>query len=868
MAEKQVDYCTTAIEDEAISETQKSASSKHSKKKKRKFRSQLEQKDAVEEREPLPRPTTTMCSQCKNKLQVPFLLVCLHSICKNCLRLNRTEDRYLKCPSCSDSSTLAPEDPPSDKCDPTSSYPVFNGPLARYIQGDDVLKKVSQNEAILCENEDCDGEENEAVVFCLSEFCWKFYCSSCYKAHRRMRSTLGGIHDMKSIEELRSKDGSISMMLMEKALNQFDQIACPIHEREVLKLFCEKCDIPLCLVCAVDKHTTAPHSPKYLQVDSINQTADNSSDYKLIGRLTNQVITAYKKQQHNKENTYTDQLNTVNTMKDISLKQAKESFQRIRCALEKREQELCNYIEKKAMEKMDYFEQAAKNCQMLSNEQPDQSSLFFYLLKGKTYEKTAFRNVVLKKQANVVKASCLTQPYPSVNLKYLPDGEEMVIEAIKNFGFIEEGATPSNCTIDPKPNTFFIEYSKVDPKPDRAEDSKVDPKPDRAEDSKVDPKPDRAEDSKVDPKPDRAEDSKVDSRLISNLITLELTTANQANIPCTSGGDDVQVYLNLRPPYSSPAIRGVTEDMKNGQYKLILRKVYFGRCHLLITVNGEHINGSPFEVEICIPPLLKRDIQTIANPKGNLDFPQILEDPNGMAVSWNGNIFVSSYSTNTVHVFNAQRQYVRAIGQYGEENEALARPRGLAINEKGEVLITNNKGVDVVSEYGVFIKRFGNETLSNPHDITIHQPSGDIYVADYSNHRIAVFSKEGDFQKPIGCQGSGNGQFKYPTGVAISADELLYVSESGNNRIQVLRLDGNSVRIFGNGRLNNPEHLLLHQDGSVLVCDYCNNRIQVFNATGDYTLTCTTNSRPFSIAVDHNEDIFVGCDQGHCVQIF
>ena len=863
MAEKQVDYCTTAIEDEAISETQKSTYSKHSKKKKRKFRSQLEQKDAVEEREPLPRPTTTMCSQCKNKLQVPFLLVCLHSICKNCLRLVRTEDRYLKCPSCSDSSTLAPEDPPSDKCDPTSSYPVFNGPLARYIQGDDVLKKVSQNEAILCENEDCDGEENEAVVFCLSEFCWKFYCSSCYKAHRRMRSTLGGIHDMKSIEELRSKDGSISVMLMEKALNQFDQIACPIHEREVLKLFCEKCDIPLCLVCAVDKHTTAPHSPKYLQVDSINQTADNSSDYKLIGRLTNRVITAYKKQQHNKENTYTDQLNTVNTMKDISLKQAKESFQRIRCELERREQELCNYIEKKAMEKMDYFEQAAKNCQMLANEQPDQSSLFFYLLKGKTYEKTAFRNVVLKKQANVVKASCLKQPYPSVTLKYLPDGEEMVVEDIENFGFIEEGATPSNCTID----SFFIEYSNFNPKPDRAEDSKVDPKPDRAEDSKVDPKPDRAEDSKVDPKPDRAEDSKVDSRIISNLITLELTTANQDNVPCTSGGDDVQVYLNLRPPYSSPAIRGVTEDMKNGKYKLILRKIYLGRCHLLITVNGEHINGSPFELEICISPLLKRDIQTIANPKGNLDFPHILENPNGIAVSWIGNIFVSSYSTNIVHVFNAQREYIGAIGQYGEENEAVAGPRGLAINEKGEVLITNNKGVDVVSEYGVFIKRFGNETLSNPYDITIHQPSGDIYVADYSNHRIAVFSKEGDFQKSIGCQGSGNGQFKSPTGVAISADELLYVSEYGNNRIQVLRLDGNFVRIFGNGHLSNPYHLLLHQDGSVLVCDYYNNKIQVFNATGDHTHSISTNGRPFSIAVDHNEDIFVGC-QGNFVQIF
>lgn len=41
-----------------------------------------------------------------------------------------------------------------------------------------------------------------------------------------------------------------------------------------------------------------------------------------------------------------------------------------------------------------------------------------------------------------------------------------------------------------------------------------------------------------------------------------------------------------------------------------------------------------------------------------------------------------------------------------------------------------------------------------------------------------------------GIEGSGNGQFKYPEGIAIDNDGKLYVADSGNNRIQRFTTSG------------------------------------------------------------------------------
>ena len=67
-------------------------------------------------------------------------------------------------------------------------------------------------------------------------------------------------------------------------------------------------------------------------------------------------------------------------------------------------------------------------------------------------------------------------------------------------------------------------------------------------------------------------------------------------------------------------------------------------------------------------------------------------------------------------------------------------------------------------------------------------PEGAVCVSDSGSHRLQIFSKvQGAAPRVIGEEGEKPGQFIFPRGVACDGTSL-YVSDSGNMRVQKLRL--------------------------------------------------------------------------------
>jgi len=90
--------------------------------------------------------------------------------------------------------------------------------------------------------------------------------------------------------------------------------------------------------------------------------------------------------------------------------------------------------------------------------------------------------------------------------------------------------------------------------------------------------------------------------------------------------------------------------------------------------------------------------------------------------------------------------------------------------------------------------RFNGEQLNKPVCIKENPATGDLVIADYGNHCLYVFSKDGKFKQKIGKPGEAAGQLQRPLYIAFSDNGDIYVLEKENSRISVFSKDGTFLK--------------------------------------------------------------------------
>ena len=204
--------------------------------------------------------------------------------------------------------------------------------------------------------------------------------------------------------------------------------------------------------------------------------------------------------------------------------------------------------------------------------------------------------------------------------------------------------------------------------------------------------------------------------------------------------------------------------------------------------------------------------------------------------------------------------------------------------------------------------------LNGPRSLAIHYKTGNIYIADLGNHRVQVFSCNGDYLfvfsekmnhpigicislnkvivtqcsghcmnvyelggklvKSVGSEGSGEGQFKHPHGLDVSdRNNNIYVCDRSNNRVQILTEDLKFHSMLGIGVLKCPRDVKVPRD-RVLVLDESDPCLFVFSS--DHVLTNRlitrgnakqTNS-PWCFDIDREYNIIMSDYSNHCVYVF
>lgn len=124
-----------------------------------------------------------------------------------------------------------------------------------------------------------------------------------------------------------------------------------------------------------------------------------------------------------------------------------------------------------------------------------------------------------------------------------------------------------------------------------------------------------------------------------------------------------------------------------------------------------------------------------------------------------------------------------------------------------------------------------------------------------------------------GSPGSTDGQgatarFKGPIGIAVGADDSLYVADSENYRIRKVDPSGNVTTLAGstygnadgtgsNAQFRRTYDVAVDSTGNVLVCDPNNTRICKVTPQGVVSTVATGTLYPVAMAIDSNDNLFV-----------
>jgi uncharacterized protein (TIGR03663 family) len=218
----------------------------------------------------------------------------------------------------------------------------------------------------------------------------------------------------------------------------------------------------------------------------------------------------------------------------------------------------------------------------------------------------------------------------------------------------------------------------------------------------------------------------------------------------------------------------------------------------------------------------------------------------------------------------------------------LNQPAGIGVSPDGEVIYVLNAGNRRIDRYerdGTFLGVWDAaldpalglswNVNQGATGLTVG-PDGLVYIADTWNHTVIVLDESGTVVRQLGQRGNltditdegvpsaSPGLFFGPRGVAVT-NERVFVTDTGNERVQVFSRDGTFLNAFGgfgseSGQFIEPTGIAIGPDGNVWVADSGNGRVQVFTIEGEFLEEILVPSWNGQMGIDRLNEVAVGPD--------
>ena len=286
----------------------------------------------------------------------------------------------------------------------------------------------------------------------------------------------------------------------------------------------------------------------------------------------------------------------------------------------------------------------------------------------------------------------------------------------------------------------------------------------------------------------------------------------------------ITCYL-MSPDNNSNTISDI-QEIEAGKYEITFVPSKRGTHSLHVLIGDSSINGSPFSLKVA-----SSFSQPVRIIKG-------LDAPCGLAIDKSGQLLVVEVHGKCITAFNQEGTKIQSF-------QGFTNPCGVAVTSDRHILVTDEHRLQKLTGKGHCVvsigsKNKGDRTLqfNCPRGIAVSPITGLIYVTDYGNHRIQVIKSDLTYSHSIGGKGAEPGKLSHPQDVALDSEGNVFVANHYNHCIDAFTPEGKFLRRFGGygsdkGRLTIPTSVAIDTSDNVYVADH-SNHISLFNTRGEF----------------------------------
>ena len=202
-------------------------------------------------------------------------------------------------------------------------------------------------------------------------------------------------------------------------------------------------------------------------------------------------------------------------------------------------------------------------------------------------------------------------------------------------------------------------------------------------------------------------------------------------------------------------------------------------------------------------------------------------------------MYVADGNLHCIQKLTMNGQFVSQFGSKGTAEGQFKSPHGLVLSQS-ELLFVCDRGnhrIQVLKNelFSYTFGQYGKEPgyFNNPHDLTLNSNEDQLFITDYNNQRVQVFTPSGQFLRIFGNFNDVPFKLQSSPGIYYTPDNHLLISFNGTYCVLIFEEDGRFVSAIegtyqGKEKFSYPCGVMMMNNGQIVIASNGTHKLVVF----------------------------------------